>query len=501
MSLTKVSFSMIDSATVSVLDFGAVGDGVTDDTAAIQAAINFAAAGVPNSTWTIGPDASPTTAYNKSRVVDFPSKIYRIQGTLLLPNAIILNGNNSTLVGNGYSNTDNNCIETAYITGGVIASNIGTPYESLRVQASGVQNLRFIKFKTGLKFQNFNEQSYVRDCTFVDCRQSMYLDSCFYADFQNIASRGGFANIGAGVAAIEFVRSVNIINAVNISVTDRDIAFYVSGGCYGMVFKHCAAEGGIDGFKIIDETGGLSFIGCYFEALSGIAIEFLDAINKNDVVIDGCFFSTVVTAIKGQRLLSGRIENNYFNIVTNTVWVTDNLSAIKVRLNPARVAGNANAGVPAPSGLVVPNNSVELQYPVHAFDPVSGNTACLAVSSVDCATPLPFLGKQGEVANGIPFCQYAKTSGTTFDINIDTQIYFGVHSLIIFSLKISDFTGTHLIAGRAIGNVIVLDNNPSSKTVTISGVGGGGQLIRLTVGSFSNPTGAMIPVEGIVRMV
>ena len=40
MSLTKVSFSMIDGAFFNVLDFGAVGDGVANDTAAIQAAIN-----------------------------------------------------------------------------------------------------------------------------------------------------------------------------------------------------------------------------------------------------------------------------------------------------------------------------------------------------------------------------------------------------------------------------------------------------------------------------
>ena len=40
MSLTKVTYSMIDGAPVNVLDFGATGDGVTDDTAAIQAAIN-----------------------------------------------------------------------------------------------------------------------------------------------------------------------------------------------------------------------------------------------------------------------------------------------------------------------------------------------------------------------------------------------------------------------------------------------------------------------------
>lgn len=41
MSLTKVSYSMIDGAPVNVVDFGAVCDGVADDTAAVQAAVNY----------------------------------------------------------------------------------------------------------------------------------------------------------------------------------------------------------------------------------------------------------------------------------------------------------------------------------------------------------------------------------------------------------------------------------------------------------------------------
>lgn len=40
MALTKVSYSMIDGAAANVLDFGAIGDGIADDTSSIQAALD-----------------------------------------------------------------------------------------------------------------------------------------------------------------------------------------------------------------------------------------------------------------------------------------------------------------------------------------------------------------------------------------------------------------------------------------------------------------------------
>jgi hypothetical protein len=67
MSLTKVSYSMIEGAVANVLDFGAVGDGVADDTAAIQAAIDSGAGSVfaPTGTYKI------TSTVNINRPITF----------------------------------------------------------------------------------------------------------------------------------------------------------------------------------------------------------------------------------------------------------------------------------------------------------------------------------------------------------------------------------------------------------------------------------------------
>jgi len=86
---------------VSVKDFGAVGDGTTDDTAAIQAAINFCAA---------------STAAN-CKTLYIPGGDYKISASLSIPNTVV------RIVGDGpeasrinYSGVTGPCITTASIT-------------------------------------------------------------------------------------------------------------------------------------------------------------------------------------------------------------------------------------------------------------------------------------------------------------------------------------------------------------------------------------------------
>lgn len=77
MSLTKVTYSMIDGSVLNVQDFGAKGDGVTDDTVAIQTAVN--------------------TSSGKTLV--FPAGTYLISASInLKSNVTILGEQNNTVI-------------------------------------------------------------------------------------------------------------------------------------------------------------------------------------------------------------------------------------------------------------------------------------------------------------------------------------------------------------------------------------------------------------------
>lgn len=96
MSLTKVTYSMISGASVNVLDYGAVGDGATDDTAAFTAAIAALTAVVPNSAIGNAPPAIPAGG-----TVFIPNGTYKITSTISVNTNITLTSGMVSSRGNG----------------------------------------------------------------------------------------------------------------------------------------------------------------------------------------------------------------------------------------------------------------------------------------------------------------------------------------------------------------------------------------------------------------
>ena len=77
MSLTKVSYSMIAGSPANIADYGAVGNGVADDTAAIQAALNSGAK------WVV---ATPTANF------------YKLTAAIVIPAGVTFDAQNSLFV-------------------------------------------------------------------------------------------------------------------------------------------------------------------------------------------------------------------------------------------------------------------------------------------------------------------------------------------------------------------------------------------------------------------
>ena len=84
MSLTKVSFSMIDGIILNVNDFGAVGDGTTDNTLAIQAAIDSVTPSAANGSASVNREFRTYTLTGDG--------VYAVSSPIVLKNSVNIDG-------------------------------------------------------------------------------------------------------------------------------------------------------------------------------------------------------------------------------------------------------------------------------------------------------------------------------------------------------------------------------------------------------------------------
>lgn len=311
MSLTKVTYSMIQGAPVSVLDYGADPTGGTDSTTAIQAAVSAGGA------------------------VYIPEGVYLISANITIPSNCLIFGDGASSVlkaaasnlkmlttGFGVTAKENIFIRDLQIDGGGQTTNIYTGLrENVGIYATRVSNLRIdnvVVKKMGI----VNQANPVDDATwggygiFVTARfgdtTNIVVSNCTVTQ---IAGSG--MNAGDGILIDAFSDSVAVSQ---MGVVVRDCYVSTCG-------RHCYTVAGGAGESIPE---GVAFVNCYAEksGSDGIDIE-----TGYEVLIDGCTFrncgndQTYVNpvAIFGPtyRLLAAVATDNEARLITITNCIFD----------------------------------------------------------------------------------------------------------------------------------------------------------------------------------
>jgi hypothetical protein len=186
MALTKVSYSMINGEIYNVLDYGAVGDGATDCTTALQAAM----------------DAMPING----GVLFFPAGNYLVSDQLVIPEAdasyrkpIIFQGETSDLTdysatkitytktsgalfqGRGSAGTDTRRFTGAIKNLTIIGPGSGNTADGVVVyDATGMllESVSVMDFRYGFNPEHFFYYSNVNLCRFASCIYGIYSNVC-----------------------------------------------------------------------------------------------------------------------------------------------------------------------------------------------------------------------------------------------------------------------------------------------------------------------------------
>jgi hypothetical protein len=219
--------------TVSVKDFGAVGDGVTDDTAAIQAALGSGAKNV----------YFPAGQYKTTATIDRPTTI-RMYGDGAFASTIVAYHNNSI-------------IRTAPV------ALAGDAYNSM--EDVGIKNGPTFNSAIGIELQNLNQPSFKRirieQGPLIGMRHIFVLNGEFEEITINDCSDVALYLRSTGLAT---GTNRNVFQCMNMIYNDRGILIDLDGGLNN-VFNDIAIETGTSYPIEIVDCDQVTFNGLYLE--------------------------------------------------------------------------------------------------------------------------------------------------------------------------------------------------------------------------------------------
>jgi hypothetical protein len=275
MSLTRVSYSMIDGAPVNVKDFNAVCDGVTDDTSAIQDAIDYCAA-----------NGWPTLI--------IPGMAY-ITDSLIIDREVDTTIDEFFIIGQGkkggfYTDQTINIFSSTYTITNAPLSEFVT-FQNVRFEADDVDtNAYCVDGNKFLRMRFSNCYFYKINCaTTNNYIQQYYFNNCNIRRTKGWfveSVLGGASLLSGAIFNVDWTDNLFEKGSLNVSTTGFIKAeFRVVGSDFiGGVF-----QGSYGPFYEAAETYGVNFSGIYFEINNDQEIKLGDCRGAS---ISGCLFDT-----------------------------------------------------------------------------------------------------------------------------------------------------------------------------------------------------------------
>ena len=259
---------------INVMDYGALGNGVTDDLAAINKAFEVAI----------------STTIGSAMTVDFPAGTYMVSDTVNIPNKVIVRGSGpiartgtpgSTIKAmTGYSGS--------YVVqlGGDASNSVYCRLENMGVHGNNIAGL------TGVYSNSINEESGLIRCTVSDCDvYGIHMDNSATGLCRNYLLRDLYVlhvdgASGAAIGVYIHGGSSPQRGIDGLTVGGEGAALDVDlqiDACIGAVFERIHLENAADGILIGPNTGNnaLTFIGITGHSSLTDLIHIVDNSNSN----------------------------------------------------------------------------------------------------------------------------------------------------------------------------------------------------------------------------
>lgn len=481
---------------VSVKDYGATGDGTTDDTVAIRKALDYCAS--------LGTSGT---------VLLFPAGVYYCPSVIYLPtmlsttptahSTLLITGFGATLKGSAAGTgtileTGKDNFSTA------AATNWGAGNESYPHYGTVIEGFRFTDCQYGVKVFNFLQGCEIRNNTSQRCTTMVYAKRSFYCGVVQNAVIDSYQPASPALtdACFRFEEENNAMRIVGNSAKRSSNAvacagFHFSSGTAGIQFSNNSAEACQKGVYISGSVYGMKIDGFYGEG-NAADISALGASAKTGLSIDGATLKSAIS-IQAETWVSGEVGPN--NDIQGTVALSTALGAdanqnyVAVYLPRTVVDQTGDTASSIPSGWVF-NGSVIVKRRTSVYysgdGPATGK-AMLSENALgpDEIIPRAFQGTSGFAidsrAGGMPWCVLTGNGLTPLGISapvvITTNIKWStLDSGARFDITIyDDNSATYKrICGWVMGTSVFRDD---AEALTLTASINGSNYLVLTTGN------------------